>query len=266
MRDDTLFFRSGDVYDALIISDLHLGARVCRAAELLALLKAIEGELIHTRSLVLNGDVFDSIDFRRLRRQHWNILSTFRRLSKHTRIVWVCGNHDGPAEVVSHLLGVDVADEHVVHSAGERMLVLHGHTFDDFIDEHPVMTLFADGIYRLLQLIDRSHGVARRAKYGSKTFLRCVEKVRDGATAYAAMRGFRAVSCGHTHHASVEEANGVRYYNSGCWTERPCTLLTVMNGNTQLHTFESFLASWPVMMIAEENGIDVPVPIIDNAA
>ena len=55
--------------------------------------------------LILNGDVFDSIDFRRLKKSHWKVLSLLRKLSDELEIIWLCGNHDGSAEVVSHLLG-----------------------------------------------------------------------------------------------------------------------------------------------------------------
>ena len=65
-----------------------------------------DGEL-RTARLILNGDVFDSIDFRRLNKNHWKVLSLIRKLSDHLEIIWLCGNHDGSAEIVSHLLGVD---------------------------------------------------------------------------------------------------------------------------------------------------------------
>lgn len=66
--------------------------------------------------LILNGDVFDSIDFRRLKKNHWKVLSLIRKLSDHLEIIWLCGNHDGSAELVSHLLGVSVQDEYILHS------------------------------------------------------------------------------------------------------------------------------------------------------
>lgn len=237
----TMHFPSSTVHDALIISDLHLGSTICRAEEILQFLQSIDAGVIRTKELVLNGDVFDSMDFRRLRRRHWKILSTLRKLSNTIRIVWVCGNHDGPAEVISHLLGVEVMDEHAIHSGRERMLVLHGHTFDDFIDDHPFITAIADTLYRALQVLDRSHAIARRAKYGSKTFLRCSEKVRDGAAAYARKCGYSAVVCGHTHHPAAERAHGIAYFNSGCWTERPCTLVSVHEGTILLRTIDDLM-------------------------
>ena len=52
--------------------------------------------------------MFDSIDFRRLSKNHWKVLSLIRKLSDQIDIIWLYGNHDGSAEIISHLLGVTV--------------------------------------------------------------------------------------------------------------------------------------------------------------
>ena len=135
------------MYDALIISDLHLGSSNCQAKNLCALLEAVRNYQLDTKRLILNGDLFDSFDFRRLTKNHWKVLSLLRKLSDRINIIWICGNHDGSAEVVSHLLGVTVKDEYVLVSGGERILFLHGHRFDDFLDTHPILTWVGDVIY-----------------------------------------------------------------------------------------------------------------------
>jgi UDP-2,3-diacylglucosamine pyrophosphatase LpxH len=223
--------------DAVVLSDLHLGSANCQARLLAEFLEGIEGERLATRKLILNGDVFDSFDFRRLTKSHWKVLSLLRKLSDRIDIIWICGNHDGSAEVVSHLLGVVVKDEYVLVSGGERMLFLHGHVFDDFLDAHPVLTWIGDVVYLLLQRIDQTHYFAKLAKKGSKTFLRCAQKIEDGAVEHARKKNCSVVCCGHTHHAVVHESGAVRYHNSGCWTELPCTYLSVADGGVELHQF-----------------------------
>ena len=123
--------------------------------------------------------MFDSIDFRRLHKAHWKVLSLIRKLSDQIEIIWLCGNHDGSAEIVSHLLGVAVMDDFILESGGQRILILHGHVFDEFIDNHPVLTWLADTVYCFLQWIDRTHYFAKLAKRGSKTFLRCARKIEE---------------------------------------------------------------------------------------
>lgn len=131
---------------------MHLGSEICCAKELTEFLEKIE----KTDRLILNGDVFDSHDFRRLRKSHWKVLSLLRKLSDDIETVWVAGNHDGPAEIISHLLGTTVTDEYVFESGDKKILCLHGHQFDDFIDNHPFLTWFGDFVYQGLQKVDSS--------------------------------------------------------------------------------------------------------------
>ena len=240
--------------DAVIISDLHLGSENCQAKNLCRLLEQIADQELPTARLILNGDLFDSIDFRRLKKSHWKVLSLLRKLSDRIDIVWICGNHDGSAEVISHLLGVAVEEEYVLTSGGYRILVLHGHVFDEFIDNHPVLSFLADGVYRLLQRLDRTHSFAKLAKKGSKTFLRCTWAVQAKSVEHARRKGCAAVCCGHTHVAGEACAGDVWYFNSGCWTELPCTYLTVADGDVRLHAFD------PGVPAAGADAVTVPLP------
>lgn len=224
--------------DAIIISDIHLGSGNCQAKILIKLLnKIIDGKLI-TKRLILNGDMFDSYDFRRLNKTHWKILSLIRKLSDQIEIIWICGNHDGSAEIISHLLGVSVMDEYIFKSGNNSILILHGHTFDDFITAHPIMTWIADCIYAALQWIDGSHTMARMAKHGSKSFMRCAKKIEDGAIKYAKKHNCNIVCCGHTHFAVESKDKDIKYYNSGSWTECPCSYLTISYGSVKLHYYD----------------------------
>lgn len=223
--------------DAVILSDLHLGSANCQAKHVCDLLERIVAAELKTARLILNGDVFDSIDFRRLNKNHWKVLSLIRKLSDQMEIVWLAGNHDGSAEIVSHLLGVTVQDDYILESGRQRLLILHGHIFDEFIEDHPILTWLADSIYRLLQWIDRTHRFAKMAKQGSKTFLRCTQKIANGAMELARQRDCTGVCCGHTHAAILQPDQPIGYYNSGCWTELPCTYLTVAGGIVRLHDF-----------------------------
>ncbi len=247
--------------DAVIVSDVHLGSANCEARRLCKVLERIvEGEL-PTARLILNGDVFDSIDFRRLNKNHWKVLSLVRKLSDTLEIVWVAGNHDGSADVVSHLLGVSVREDYELQSGPLRFLILHGHVFDKFIDRHPILTWLADRAYRFLQWMDRSHYFAKRAKHGSKTFLRCAKKIETEAIALAQKRGCGAAICGHTHVACAHTAQPVPYFNSGCWTELPCTYLTVAGGVVTVHevSAEAPDAEKAVEKAAGRNGEALPV-------
>ena len=64
------------VYDCLVISDLHLGSRVCQAK---LLEEFLEWAVDRTRRLVINGDVFDDLNFTRLKKSHFACLRSCHR-------------------------------------------------------------------------------------------------------------------------------------------------------------------------------------------
>src|ERR1700682_1867540 len=108
----------------LIISDLHLGSDISRAKEALAFLQSRR-----FKRLILLGDIFSDLNFRRLTKEHWKFLSYIRKLSNPKRgieVVWVEGNHDqGLSAVMSHLVGVRVYEEYVWEFGGRRHLAIH---------------------------------------------------------------------------------------------------------------------------------------------
>lgn len=237
--------------DAVIISDLHLGSAVCEYAALAAFLEAVRDGRTPTRRLVLNGDVFDGLDFRRLRTGHWRVLGLLREVSERLDVTWVNGNHDGDAEATQALLGVPVVDEVVVESGGRRVLVLHGHVFDRYIERYPTASKWADRIYRMLQKTRRTHAFARRVKRRSKHFLRSTELIRAGAVNRAKELGCDAVCCGHTHLPVAFPEDPLPYFNGGCWTESPCHYLTITAGVVELHAYD------PAASLADTQEVEV---------
>lgn len=220
----------------IIISDVHLGSDNCQAKSLCNLL---ENETQKCNKLILNGDMFESMDFRRLKKHHWNVLSLLRKISDKMEVIWICGNHDSPAEIISHLLGIEVTDDYEFISGDKKILVLHGHIFDNFLNDHPFLTFIGDLIYNLLQKIDKSHHIARLAKHNSKQYLRCAEIIKNGAIQLAKKKNCQIVCCGHTHNAIKNISENIHYYNSGCWTEKPSTYLFISNGNVELIKYEN---------------------------
>ncbi len=233
---DTSFSRDTDrneekyydqlVVDTLIMSDIHLGSEVSRSEEALEMLK----QFSFTR-LILNGDVFEDLNFKRLSKEDWKFLSFIRKLSGHKRgveVVWVAGNHDGIAEILSHLLGLEVYDEYLWDSEGEKYLAIHGHQFDKFLNENVVISAIACGFYKLFQRIDTDNQrVSRWMKNRSKTWLRVSEKIAADAIEYARTKGAKYVFCGHTHQSMQRTSGGITYTNSGCWTDVPSEFITV---------------------------------------
>jgi UDP-2,3-diacylglucosamine pyrophosphatase LpxH len=236
--------------DAIIISDLHIGAGNCQAKLLVKFLEEISNTPV--KKLILNGDVFENFDLR-LQKWHWKVLSEIRKISDTIEVIWVKGNHDayGPASSIAHLIGAEYVGEYSFISGDRSILCIHGDTFDTFISDHPIITYFSDIGYWFLQKLDKilNWGLAKWAKHNSKTFLRCVEKVMNGALRYKGEHDM--VCCGHTHFASA----GRNYCNSGTWTEIPSNYLIVENGSVELRSYIGREAQWTSESIGSLKGL-----------
>ena len=237
-------------YDCLVISDLHLGSDVCQAR---LLEEFLEWAVVNSRELVINGDIFDDLNFKRLSKRHFACLRIIRRNSDRDdfRLVWVRGNHDGPADIVGHIVGVDVLDEYTYDNGQVRLLILHGDQFDTFITHYKGITALGCGIFYYIQKF-APHNAARAVRRISKKWQRNSQLVRQRAVEHARARGCRFVTCGHTHFPEVAEVDGVRYLNSGTWTEHPpCPFVAVRGDQITLET-------WPL--------VSAPTPAAEGSA
>src|SRR6516164_1110997 len=171
------------VYDTLILSDLHLGSEMSRARDAIRVLK--ENRF---RRLILLGDIFADLNFRRLTKEHWKLLGYIRKLSNPKRdieVVWVEGNHDhGLSQVMSHLVGIRVYREYVWEFSGIRHLAVHGHQFDRFLTHNGVLSNFLSALHLGIQKF--SFGKKRMIGFLERfdtAYLRLSEKVASGALA-----------------------------------------------------------------------------------
>ena len=222
-------------YDTVILSDLHLGSEVSRANDALQTLKALS-----FRRLILLGDIFCDLNFRRLKKEHWQFLSYIRKLSNPKRdveVVWVEGNHDyGLCQVMSHLVGVDVYQEYQWSFGGVRHLAIHGHQFDRFLVNNQllsnVFTLFHDCLQKISFGRRRIVGFLERF---DTVWLRLTNKVAAGALAHAAERNVERIFCGHTHEAMRTRRQSIEYFNTGSWTQASATYITIDEEGVKIH-------------------------------
>jgi len=225
------------VCDTLIMSDLHLGSELSRARDAVKLLKRES-----FRRLILLGDIFADLNFGRLKKDHWQFLSTIRKLSNPKRgieVVWVEGNHDrGLAEMMAHLMGVRVYHEYKWDYAGLKHLAVHGHQFDGFVVNNVAITNVGQWIYLAIQKLEpsRKHFSMLLDRLNT-AWLRLSPKVCAGALAHARLRNVQRVFCGHTHHAMNETKNGIAYFNSGCWTTDIPTYITIDEEGVHIHEY-----------------------------
>jgi UDP-2,3-diacylglucosamine pyrophosphatase LpxH len=224
-------------YDTVILSDLHLGSETSRANAALQMLKTTS-----FRRLILLGDIFCDLNFRRLKKEHWQFLGYIRKLSnpkRHVEVVWVEGNHDhGLSDVMSHLVGVKVFQEYIWNFRGIRHLAIHGHQFDRFVLGSMPLSRLLTTVYLQLQKLDfANQRVARCFDHLDTTWLRLSSKVASGALNHAEMKNVDRIFCGHTHEALCLSRNQTQYFNTGSWTQAVATYVTIDEEGVRIHEY-----------------------------
>lgn len=217
------------------MSDIHLGSEVSRPEAALATLKN------HSfRRLILLGDIFDDLNFHRLSREHWELLSYIRLLTNRKRrveVIWVVGNHDELlVDIMKYLIGSEVKQNFYWEENGRKFFAIHGHQFDYFLVQNRIMSNVATLIYRIIQKLDtKRQRLSRYIKRASKGWLRISKDVADGAVKMGEKKGANYVFCGHTHKALHWNIRDIKYFNTGCWTDIPSSYVTITDGIPELH-------------------------------
>jgi len=248
--DDTIYpIRKHDKIHSLIVSDIHLGSRVSRSADLMALLKSFridKNEYLFDR-LILLGDIFDNLKFKRLDKKAWELISLIRGINDercNAEVVWILGNHDRQwAELMENMVGTKVYREYIWSAAGKRYLAMHGDRFDKWVMKYPALAVIPCWIYDLIQELDGDRQrVSRFVKEKSKVWLRINDEMARGIIAYAErmQNKIDAVFCGHSHMAeeTYYENSGIWYYNTGCWTGRQLPTYATVSYNGEIRINE----------------------------
>ena len=215
----------------IIVSDLHLGSRYCHCEDFIRFLNGLPAGA----TLVLNGDTVD----RRhagLPAKHQEVLDRLRAESLKRRVVWVRGNHDEGYRIEDPQR-IEVAPD---FSVGKDLYMSHGFYFDRIMPHHLVFILAFRLFHRLrVWLGAPSVHVAFYAKRFAWLYRVLTEQVAQDAAAYAKAHGYKAVTCGHTHHAEDRVVDGVRYLNTGAWTEPPLVYLQIDGEKIELRKVET---------------------------
>lgn len=211
-----------------IVSDIHLGSQHCLASEF----KAFAAGLPPGATLVLNGDTIDRVHDK-LPPEHEEVLDLLRKESLKRKIVWVRGNHDDDY-VMPEPGAIEFAKS---FSIGKRLHVSHGYDFDNVMPYHKWFIITFRMFHHLrVRLGAESVHVAFYAKQFRWLYNVLLRFVSRNAVEHARENGFAAVTCGHTHFVQDIMIDGVRYINTGAWTEKPAYCLYVSENEMKLKT------------------------------
>ena len=233
---------------AAFISDVHLGSRGCRAADLLEFLRSIEVE-----TLFLVGDIVDLWSMRRSffwPQEHNDVLRTILGKAKEgCRVIYVPGNHDADLrEFCGSVFGNLEMRRKYVHetAAGETLLVVHGDEFDAAVKFSPWLARIGASAYDFTIWLNHYVNALRRLcgardwslvawlKTRMKNARDYIEAFERTAAEAARRRGVDGIVCGHIHRAGIRVIDGVRYCNDGDWVESCTALVEDMNGRIAL--------------------------------
>ena len=232
----------------LFLSDIHLGFKRSRAAELADFLATIDADTI-----VLAGDIVDVLSLSQ--RFFWTtehsrvVRALLAKRRAGARIVYIPGNHDEDLAPFVNMMGgqLELRREWVHRTArGERLLVVHGDQFDGqrqiahwlhWVGEavYDGTVVLNDYLNDLRRRFRRSYWpLAARLKLAVRTSVRYIERFEDAAIAHAAARGFDGIICGHIHRANLRRQGDLIYCNTGDWVESCSALIEEASGELRL--------------------------------
>ena len=212
--------------NAVVISDFHLES-VHTLADQIALF--IEN-LPEGCDLILNGDIIDS-SYPNLPRENLRILESISQESFRRNTVWIRGNHDD----CSLLRNRGRILFKRIHTVADRLLITHGNELDK--TKARIQELIRP--FKLIQLILVKFGlkplnVAQLATRFEPFYRLYRNKLMLDAVKFAKEKGFGVITCGHTHYPEDRTVQGVRYINTGAWTEYPPHYLVVNDREIRL--------------------------------
>jgi UDP-2,3-diacylglucosamine pyrophosphatase LpxH len=243
--------------EVAVISDLHLGMRGCRAAEVLRYLKSIDPEI-----LVLNGDIIDVWQFKKkyFPAAHMQVVrELLGMIARQKTIYYITGNHD---EVFRRFKGFETSNFKIVNKVvlrldGKKAWFFHGDVFDVTMQHSKWLAMLGGKGYdaliwfnHLINQVSLALGkgrisLSKKVKESVKSAVKFINHFEETAAEIAIRNGFDYVVCGHIHQPAnriiTMNEGQVTYLNSGDWVEN-CTALEYDQGEWRIHWQEEVAA------------------------
>jgi UDP-2,3-diacylglucosamine pyrophosphatase LpxH len=164
------------------------------------------------------------------------VIDRLQQISQQQPVVWIRGNHDNG--YLAKILGA--AEVTRSYSIGNRLFITHGDDFDHIMPRSRFFIKAFKWMHAMrVRLGARPVHVAQYAKKWAALYRVLRKNVMLNAVDCAAENGFDAVVCGHTHFAEDLVFEGIRYINTGAWTEAPMYFLQVTPDSLELKKAES---------------------------
>jgi len=202
--------------NTLVVSDIHLGTCVSQKDKFLKVLD------LNFKTLIINGDLFDNYSFHRYDKKDWKILSKIRKLTKTHNVVLVHGNHDEDCEFITGVTGMHFVENYYMKINNRSFYLEHGHQYDKWTSERPLITWFFTGLYYWFQKFDPSHTLTRHIKRLSKSWIRAKDIVRSKFV-LKHQKTAEILIAGHTHYPEIRHFAKCTYINTGSFCDEVCS-------------------------------------------
>jgi len=258
-------------YESIFLSDIHLGTRDCKAAEVIDFLKATR-----CKKLVLNGDIVDGWALRgggKWMPEHTKFVRTvLKKMEKQgTEVIYLRGNHD---DILERFLPVcfgnlRIIDEYLHATPKGNYLVVHGDGFDSVTTSHKWVAVLGAKAYKLLLGVNCLYNkwrsfrgkeyfsLSKKIKARVKSAASFVDRYEDQLKELATFRECRGIICGHIHTPADKMLDGeVHYLNSGDWVESLTAIVETAPGEFELIHHSDFMASRASREGLQEHHVD----------
>jgi UDP-2,3-diacylglucosamine pyrophosphatase LpxH len=234
-------------YQAIIVSDLHLGIKDSKTDEFIEFIESHPTEL-----LILNGDIIDGWALNRgskWRKSHTKVISKLLKISNKTRIIWIRGNHDEFIQefMNNHIGSIEIREDYILNVNEKKYYCFHGDVIDVFITKYKWLSKIGAVGYDFALWLNRVYNTYRRfrklpyisisqkIKNSVKVATNYVNDFETTALSMATKKGCDGVICGHIHQPEDRTINGKRYLNSGDWVENMSALCVDATGILYLY-------------------------------
>jgi UDP-2,3-diacylglucosamine pyrophosphatase LpxH len=243
-------------YQAVVVSDLHLGTKDSKAEEFIEFLEEHPTDL-----LILNGDIIDGWALNRgakWKKQHTKVISKLLQLSNKTQIIWIRGNHDEFIQdfIGTHLGRIEIKEDYRLTIErwvegdifrNESYYIFHGDVVDVFITKYKWLSKIGAIGYDFALTLNRWYNryrkwrnlpyqsISQKIKGGVKAATNYINDFETTALSMATKKGCNGVICGHIHQPEDRMIDGKRYINSGDWIENMSAILISKDGDICLY-------------------------------
>jgi UDP-2,3-diacylglucosamine pyrophosphatase LpxH len=213
--------------NAIVVSDLHIGSRFFLHHDFENFLSNIPEDC----ELILNGDIIDDPN-KNLQPSQQRVLHLIEQISRRQKVIWVRGNHDNGYAYN----GFKHIHFKTYYTIENRLLINHGYDFDEIMPRSQVFIKSFKMIHDIMIKFGSSPvHVANYAKQFELLYKVLRDNVMKNAVNCALENGYEAVVCGHTHYPEDRVYNGIRYMNTGAWTESPAFYLQIVGNEITLN-------------------------------